>query len=102
MNPVLEQHMEELADLCRRYGVERLEAFGSSVREDFDPSSSDFDFVVRFAPPHGEGYADRYLNFVEALERLLGRPVDLLTERSVRNPIFEQVIAADRRLVYGG
>jgi hypothetical protein len=47
------------------------------------------------------GYADRYLALAEALERLFNRPVDLLTERSLRNPILKTAIAADRFIIYG-
>lgn len=100
MNFLLDHRLSDVAEICRHHGVERLEAFGSVMREDFDPSSSDLDFIVRFAPPHGRGYADRYLSLAEALENLFGRPVDILTERSMRNPILKQSIAADRRIIY--
>lgn len=102
MTSHLQNHGDEIAAVCARLGVERLDAFGSAVREDFDPGKSDLDFVVRFAGPHGRGYADRYLALAEALEKLFARPVDLLTERSVRNPILQRVISAERRTVYGG
>lgn len=98
MNP-LQIHREAVAALCRAHGVELLELFGSAARGSFE-SARDFDFVVRFAPPHGPGYADRYLDLAEALERLLGKPVDLVTERSLRNPVLKSSIAADRRTVY--
>jgi uncharacterized protein len=101
MNSLLDRRSDDVAEICRRHGVERLEAFGSAGRTDFDSSSSDLDFIVRFSLPHDRGYADRYLDLAEALEKLFGRPVDLLTERSLRNPIFKQAIAADRRIVYG-
>jgi len=101
MNPLLEHRLADVAGICRQHRVERLDAFGSVVREDFNPSSSDLDFIVRFAPPHGSGYADRYLDLAEALERVFDRPVDLLTERSLRNPILRRTIAADRRTIYG-
>ena len=101
MTFLLQNHREEIAAVCGRLGVERLDVFGSAVRTDFDPSKSDLDFVVQFAGPHGRGYADRYLALAEALEKLFARPVDLLTERSLRNPILQRVIAADRRTLYG-
>jgi predicted nucleotidyltransferase len=101
MNRVIQVHRPAIAELCRQFGVERLEVFGSAARDDFDDAGSDLDFIVRFAPPHGRGYGDRYLALAEALERLLARPVDLVTERSLRNPILKAAIAADRGLVYG-
>jgi predicted nucleotidyltransferase len=102
MNRVIQSHQPAVAELCRQFGVERLEVFGSAARDDFDSRRSDLDFIVRFVPPHVPGYADRYLAFAEALEGLFKRPVDLLTERSLRNPILKTAIAADRFIVYGG
>jgi predicted nucleotidyltransferase len=99
---VLQDQREEIAAVCSRLGVKRLDVFGSAVRTDFDPAKSDLDFVVQFAGSHGRGYADRYLALAEALEKLFARPVDLLTERSLRNPILQRAIAADRRTLYGG
>lgn len=101
MMSLLENRREELAAVCRQLGVERLEVFGSVAREDFDPGKSDLDFLVRFAGPHGRGYADRYLALAEALEKLFAHHVDLLTERSLRNPLLKRAIAADRRTLYG-
>ena len=101
MNSVIQMRQPAVADLCRQFGVERLEVFGSAARGDFDSVQSDLDFIVRFVPPHEPGYADRYLALAEALERLFNRPVDLLTERSLRNPILKTAIAADRFIIYG-
>ena len=96
----IEQHKSDLAEQCRRFGVQRLEIFGSAPRGDFDPARSDFDFVVSFADKTPGTYADRYLDFANALECLFGRKVDLLTERSIRNPYFEKKIGSERRVVY--
>jgi len=101
MNSMIQMRQPAVADLCRKLGVERLEVFGSAARNDFDSARSDLDFIVRFVPPHETGYADRYLALAEVLERLFDRPVDLLTERSLRNPILKTAIAADRFIVYG-
>lgn len=93
-------HRTELEALCRCFGVRRLDLFGSAASSTFDPATSDFDFVVEFADTRAEGYADRYLDLAEGLERLLGRPVDLVTERSIRNPHFRRAVAESRRAVY--
>ena len=84
MNTLVETHRDALAALCRQYGVARLHLFGSAARtEQFDPAASDLDFVVCFADK-SPGYADRYLDFAEALEQLFGGEVDLVTECSER------------------
>ncbi|HUG11002.1 MAG TPA: nucleotidyltransferase domain-containing protein [Opitutaceae bacterium] len=100
MNPVLESHRQEVAEACQRFDVERLEAFGSATRANFDPASSDVDFIVRFRSPEAPGYADRFLGLAESLEQILGRRVDLVTERSLRNPVLLRNIAPDRATVY--
>ena len=98
MSPFIDQHRNALAELCRQYGVTRLRLFGSAATEQFDPAASDLDFVVCFAdrPP---GYADRYLDFAEALEQLFGREVDLVTERSVQHPHFRRAVESAQQLV---
>jgi predicted nucleotidyltransferase len=46
------------------------------------------------------GYADAFLDFAEALEGLLGRKVDLLTERMIRSPDFRAAVEETRQVVY--
>ena len=96
---LLGSNRDEVADLCRTYGVERLEAFGSALTEEFDDETSDLDFVVRFAD-RSPGYADRYLDFAQALEELFGRDVDLVTERSIQNPFFRRSVDDSRQVIY--
>jgi predicted nucleotidyltransferase len=99
--PEIEIRRGDVAALCRSFGVDRLDLFGSAARGEARPSS-DLDFVVSFAPPHDQGYAERYLGLAEALESLFGRPVDLVTDRSVRNPVLRHAIAKDRQTLYAG
>jgi len=101
MMAITEQQRTVLAELCGRYRVERLYVFGSAVRGHFDPRHSDVDFLVRFSDrePTGE-YADRYLEFAEALEQLFGRPVDLVTDEPIRNPFFRREVESTRQLVF--
>ena len=102
MDPLIERRRSELEELCRRFGVERLYLFGSAARGGFRLSSSDLDFIVELAHRGPDAaYADRYLGFAEALERLFGRRVDLITEHSIRNPYFRRELEATRQLVYG-
>jgi uncharacterized protein len=100
MSSILEKHKDRLAEECQRFGVRRLEVFGSAARGDFDPAKSDFDFIVSFADKTPGTYADRYFDFATAVERLLGRKIDLLTERCVRNPYFRREVETARQIVY--
>lgn len=74
----LARHLRGLRVLCRRYAVRRLGVFGSVLREDFDPRHSDIDFTVEFGRSRSHGPADQYFRFKAALERLLGREIDLV------------------------
>jgi predicted nucleotidyltransferase len=99
MASVLEPHLAEIPDLCRRYGVARLELFGSAAGEEFDPQRSDLDFLVEFDAEPSRLF-DRYFGLKEALERLYGRRVDLVTAGSLRNRYFIEAVNQSRRLVY--
>lgn len=100
MIPSIEEHRAELADLCRRHRVLRLSLFGSATRADFDPQRSDFDFLVDFEDlPPGE-HADCYFGLLQALESLLGRPVDLVESSTLRNPYRRREIESTQVLVH--
>ena len=98
----IELHREELRELCRRFGVRRLEVFGSAAREaDFDPARSDLDFLVEFAA-QDDDFA-RFLDFKQALEALLARRVDLVDRKAIeasRNYIRKRHILTGAEPVY--
>ncbi len=75
---------DRLADLCKRYGVARLEVFGSFTRGDATPES-DLDILATFDPDVHMGI--EFVALQQALETLLARSVDLFTRSSVeRSP----------------
>ena len=90
-----------LADLCRRYGVWRLELFGSAATAAFDPGRSDLDFLVEFLPEQDLGpWLRYYFAFQKELVQLFGRPVDLVLATAVKNPHFQQELERTRTLLY--
>jgi uncharacterized protein len=98
---LIEKNRAALADLCRRYGVDRLYLFGSAAADRLQPGS-DLDFLVEMADRQATGaYARRYLDFAAELERLFARRVDLVTEQAIRNPYLRREIEATRKLIYG-
>ena len=102
MNARVKQQIEgkaaDIQRLCETCSVLRLEVFGSATQGRFDPDRSDLDFLVCFR--QGSTGLDNYLCLAEGLERLLGRPVDLVIERSIRNPYFRKTVDGTRTLVY--
>jgi predicted nucleotidyltransferase len=91
---------ESLTNVCQQFRVERLYLFGSAADGRFNSERSDLDFLVTLEDqPPGE-YADNYLGLAQALEKLFGRPADLVTERAIRNPYFRETVFAARQLLY--
>jgi uncharacterized protein len=100
VSPTIDQHRAELSELCRRYSVRSLSLFGSATRDDFDPARSDYDFLVDFADLQPGEYADAYFGLLQALEKLLGRPVDLVVGSAIKNPYFRQSVDQTKALLY--
>ncbi len=104
MHAHISERRGDLAALCRRYGVARLEVFGSAARgEDFNPARSDADFLVTFDPVKRNDLA-AFFDFKEALEALLGRPVDLLERGAIeasRTTSAAAAYSSEAEAVYG-
>ncbi len=99
MPSVLDPHLAEIPELCRRYGVRRLELFGSATTAAFDPRRSDLDFLVDFDGNPSDLFK-RYFGLKESLEALYGRDVDLVMIGAMENPYFIKAVNATRQLVY--
>ena len=98
-NPVASRRAE-LAPLCRRFHVRTLDLIGSAARGTFDPERSDLDFVVTFEDLPPVEFADAFFGLREGLAALFGRPVDLLTDDSIRNPYLRESIGRSRQALY--
>ncbi len=94
-------HLDAIRDLCREFGVTRLELFGSAATGDFDPERSDIDFIVEYPPDYEFGpWLTRHFAFQERLQTLLGRSVDLIMASALRSPRFIESVNESRRLLY--
>lgn len=97
----IELHLPAIRALCSQHGVERLEVFGSAVSARFDARRSDIDLIVKFsAAPSRQSLATRYVALCDALEALLGRPVDVMTDHPIENPYLRRSIGQTRRTIY--
>lgn len=101
VNPFDEETRNGLEALCRQFAVHGLKLVGSAARRDFEPGTSDIDLLVVFdLPPQGIRPSVQYFGFKEALEKLFGRPVDLLEESAVTNHRLKREIDADAIELY--
>ena len=69
-------HQNAIAQLCKKYNVEKLYVFGSILTEKFN-DSSDIDFIVKFHQLDLSKYADNYFDLKFSLEEILKREIDL-------------------------
>ena len=89
----------EIASACQRYGVARLRVFGSALTDRFDDTRSDVDLLVDYLPDSPRTF-QTYFALRDELTRLLGRPVDLVDARAVRNPYFARSALRGAREIY--
>ena len=82
------------------YKVKRLFAFGSVLTNRFT-DKSDIDLVVDFDKEKVDDYFPNFFDLNYALEKLLGRKVDLLEEQAIRNPYLKEDIDMTKKLIYG-
>lgn len=93
------QQQTRIIDICRRYGVRRMQMFGSAA-VDCERPDSDVDLLVEFIPgkyPTGFGLVDMQDELSGVFE---GRPVDLAFPSILANPFRRLAIEPQLRLIY--
>ena len=80
---ILEILANRQQEISSRFGVKRLALFGSAARDEL-AASSDVDVLVEFAGP---ATFRAYMDLKFYLEDLLGRPVDLVTDKALRDEL---------------
>ena len=91
----------EIEKFCQRWHINELALFGSALREDFGPTS-DFDFLVTFAPEADWSLLD-HVEMQDELQVILGRPVDLLTRAGIersQNYLRRRAILNSAEVIY--
>ena len=97
---IVEQNINIISQFCRKHYVENMYVFGSVLTKDFSPAS-DIDFLVNFGKVNPERYFDNYIELKTNLEQLFDHSVDLVEEKTVKNPVLRRSIDRNKRLIYG-
>jgi uncharacterized protein len=100
MSTFIDPHRSKIQQLCRQYGVQRLDIFGSAAGDGFDVARSDVDLIVDFGAGEQLDLFNRYFGLKESLERLFGRSVDLVMAGAMVNPHFIASVNRTRKPVY--
>ncbi len=99
MHRIISDNIDQIRALCTDYNVKSLFAFGSVVTDQFT-DASDIDLLISFDPMDHADYADNYFNIADKFEALFQRPVDLITDKSLRNPYFIDAVNQTKTLLY--
>jgi uncharacterized protein len=89
IDDVVKTKREAILDLAAKYGARRIRVFGSVARGDARPDS-DLDLLV--AMEDGRTLLD-LIGLGQDLEELLGRKVDVVSERGLSVHVRERILA---------
>jgi hypothetical protein len=88
MIKLIEDRLNEIIALCKEHRVKSISLFGSAVKGAVH-ENSDIDFLVQFSDEIDVlDYADNYFSFLEQLENLIGKKIDLVSRKSLKNPVL--------------
>lgn len=85
---VPERVAAQVRALGDRYGIRNIRIFGSFARDEARPDS-DLDLLVEYVPGRN-GFA--FVEFCERVEELLGRSVDVVTEKSLHPLVRDEIL----------
>lgn len=94
MHPLIEANRAALKALAKQHGIRSVSIFGSMAREDAN-ETSDVDLLVETAP-NTSGFALGAM-LMDAQD-LLGRPVDIVTEKSL-HPLIRSKVLQEAQLL---
>jgi uncharacterized protein len=100
MDSVIQNNLPAIVELCNKFGVSRLYAFGSVLRENYSPEKSDVDLLIELENMPALERGENILNFWDEVEKLFNKPVDLLTDQPIKNPFLKQEIDKTKKLIY--
>lgn len=100
MHLAISNKIDSITQLCKNHKVDELYLFGSYATGR-NHEDSDIDFLVKFGNVELLSYFDNYFDLKIQLEKLLGRPVDLVENKTIRNPFLKESIEQSRQLIYG-
>lgn len=87
VEPIIKLIQKIKPELTKKYSVSSIGLFGSVVRNDFSPLTSDVDIIVDFSKPIGIEFID----LAEYLESIIKRKVDLVSKKGIKAKYFKQI-----------
>lgn len=101
MHPTVEKHLDEIRAAAERYGVEKLEIFGSAMTPEFDEEKSDVDFIVHYPQEYQYGpFGQKLFDLEEELSKILGRTAQLVMTKALNRDYFREAANRTRTTIY--
>ena len=100
MHSLISNKIEGIQQLCKKHKVSRLYLFGSYSKGNAN-ENSDVDLLVQFGNVDLLNYFDNFIDLKIKLEKLLGKPIDLVENKTIRNPFLKESIEQSQELIYG-
>ncbi len=98
---IISSNIEIIGTFFKKYKVEKAYVFGSALTDNFN-EDSDLDFLVKFEKgiePLDKG--ELWWDLHDTLRNFFNREIDIVTERSLKNPYFIKELEETRELIYG-
>jgi len=93
--------VKKIEVFCQKWLVKQMAIFGSVLRDDFDPQTSDIDILIEFLPEASWGF--EIATIKQELEIIFKRPVDLVSKKAIeqsRNPYRKKEILESFKVIY--
>jgi predicted nucleotidyltransferase len=100
MNVIIQNYLQEIITACKEHHVDSISVFGSAAKGTMH-EESDVDFLVEFSNNLDVlDYAENYFSLLDRLEKILNKKVDLVSNKSLKNPILIQEILHSKVQLY--
>ncbi|MCD6011926.1 MAG: polymerase, beta-like region [Flavipsychrobacter sp.] len=102
MIPLIQNNIQAIRELCKKHHVKTFYLVGSAAKEGRFSDNSDVDFLYRFKNEEIEEFdhVDNFFDLLFALQDLLNRKVDLVSEAKMKNPYFIKSINESKQIIY--
>jgi len=99
MHNIITDNIQKIRQVCDQQHIKSLFAFGSVCGNNFN-ETSDVDLLVSFKKLDYGDYADNYFQTASLFEKIFQRQVDLVTDKSLKNPFFINSVNQTKVLLY--
>lgn len=92
MVELIENNIDKIIDVCKKHHVDSISLFGSAAMNTMS-EDSDIDLLVEFSDEIDVlDYADNYFSLKDQLQDMLDRKIDLISNRSLKNPVLKEEV----------